>query len=135
MLGLNTSGLLRGKPITIPASTLTRIAEELVSKGTVAQPYIGLVMQPVQIPEPLQKQIGIGVGTGLLVMHVQPGGPADTAGILLGDVLLEIDGTAFDDLDDVHEVLDRKGAGHEVQATLIRGGQKKQTTIKIGQRP
>jgi S1-C subfamily serine protease len=134
MLGLNTSGLLRGKPITIPSSTLTRVAEEIASKGHVARPYIGLVMQPVQIPESLQKEIGAHVSTGLLVMHVEAGGPADTAGILLGDVLLEIDGIAFGDLDDVHELLSRKGAGHEVQTTVIRGGRKIQTTIKIGAR-
>jgi S1-C subfamily serine protease len=133
--GLNTSGLLRGKPITIPSSTLMRIAEELASKGSVAQPYIGVVMQPVQIPEPLQKSIGAHIPAGLLVMHVEPGGPADTAGILLGDILLELDGAAFDDLDEVHEILDRKGVDQEVQATLIRGGQKKQAAIRIGARP
>jgi S1-C subfamily serine protease len=92
-------------------------------------------MQPVPISESLQVKAGIQASTGLLVMHVQPGGPADAAGILLGDVLLEIDGTAFDDLDDVHQVLDRKGAGHDVQATFIRGGEKKQSTIKVGARP
>ena len=135
ILGLNSSGLLRGKAITIPSSTLMRIGEEIASKGHVTQPYIGLVMQPVQIPEGLQKRIGTQVAIGLLVMQVEPGGPADNAGVLLGDVLLEIDGTPFDDLDDVHEVLDHKGSGHEVQATLIRGGQKNQTTIKIGARP
>jgi S1-C subfamily serine protease len=135
IIGLNTSGLVRGKPITIPSSTLTRIAEEIVSKGHVARPYIGLVMQPVQIPERLQKNTGSVVPVGLLVMHVESGGPADSAGILLGDVLLEIDGASFDALDAVHEVLDRKGAGQDVQATLIRGGQKHQVKVKIGARP
>jgi len=134
MLGLNTSGLLRGRPITIPTSTLTRIAEEIVSKGHVARPYIGLAMQPVRIPEELQKSTGVSVALGLLVMHVEPGGPAGSAGILLGDVLLDLDGTGFEDLDDVHQILDRKGAGQEIQANLIRGGQKTQATIKIGTR-
>jgi S1-C subfamily serine protease len=69
-----------------------------------------------------------------LVMHVEPGAPASGAGVLLGDVLLDLDGTPFNDLDDVHTVLDRKGAGQEIQANLIRGGQKTQVTIKIGTR-
>src|SRR5688500_14291034 len=55
ILGLNTSGLLRGKSITIPSSTVVRIAEEIAAKGHVVQPYIGVVMQPIQIPESLQK--------------------------------------------------------------------------------
>src|SRR5204863_970389 len=44
VLGMNTSGLLRGKPITIPSSTVSRIAEEIAARGHVARPYIGLVM-------------------------------------------------------------------------------------------
>src|SRR5262245_12312251 len=135
VLGLNTSGLLRGKPVTIPSSTLNRIAEEIVSKGRVTQPYVGLVMQPVHIPDRLGKDAGVQIPVGLLVMSVEPGGPADAAGILLGDILLEIDGSAFDEVDDVHDVLDRKGVGQDVQATLIRGGQKSQATIRIGARP
>ena len=135
VLGLNTSGLLRGKSITIPASTVSRVAEEIASRGHVARPYIGLVMQPVQIPESLQKKAGIDVAAGLLVMHVEPGGPADSGGVLLGDVLLDMDGQAFSDLDDVYEALARKGVGQEVNTSLIRAGQRLQLTIRIGDRP
>src|SRR2546423_9881503 len=80
VLGMDTSGLIRGRVITIPSSTLVRVAEEIAAKGHVARPYIGLVMQPVQIPESLQKKAGVTASTGLLVMHVESGGPADTAG-------------------------------------------------------
>ena len=135
VLGMNTSGLLRGKSITIPSSTLTRVAEEIASTGRAAQPYIGLVMQAVQVPESLQKKAGVTVSTGLLVMHVEAGGPADTAGVLIGDLLLDMDGTAFDDLDDMSEVLGRKGAGQDVETSLIRGGQRLQLKVRIGNRP
>ena len=135
ILGMNTSGLLRGKSITIPSSTLTRVADEIAAKGHVAQPYIGLVMQPVEIPGTLQKNVGVDASTGLLVMHVEPGGPADQAGALLGDILINIDGHSFEGLEDVHEELRRKGAGQEVQAKIIRGGQNIQMTIRIGERP
>jgi S1-C subfamily serine protease len=122
VLGMNTSGLLRGKPLTLPSSTVTRIAEEIASKGHVARPYIGVVMQPVQVP-------------GLLVMHVEPGGPAAAAGVLLGDLILGADGTTFDDLDDLQKVLLRKGVGQSFQASIIRGGQKMELAIRIGERP
>ena len=135
ILGLNTSGLLRGKSITIPSSTVLRTAEEIASTGHVARPYVGLVMQPVQIPDSLQKKAGVNIGTGLLVMHVEPAGPADAAGVLLGDVLLDMDGRAFADVDDVSDVLGRKGAGQEVQTSLIRGGQRLQVGIRVGNRP
>jgi serine protease DegQ len=135
VLGLNTSGLLRGKPITIPSSTLARVAEEIAWKGHVTQPYVGLVMQPVQIPESLQKKAEVTATSGLLVMHVEPEGPADAAGILLGDILVEMDSRTFDGVEDLQDVLHAKGAGNEVQATVIRGGQKVQITIKVGTRP
>jgi S1-C subfamily serine protease len=135
VLGLNTSGLLRGTPITIPSSTLSRIAEEISSSGHVARPYVGLVMQPVPIPESLQKKADVSAAVGLLVMQVESGGPADMGGALLGDILLDMDGNSFDDLDDVHDVLLKKGAGQEVRTTLVRGGQKVQLTIRIGSSP
>ena len=135
VFGLNTSGLVRGKPITIPSSTVTRIAEEIATKGHVTQPYIGLVMQPVQIPESLQKKAGVNAAAGLLVMHVESGGPADLGGALLGDILIDMDGRAFDDLEDVHEALGRKGGGHEVQIMVLRGGEKLQMMIRVGERP
>lgn len=134
-VGLNTSGLLRGKPITIPSSTVLRIVEEISSTGHVAKPYVGLVMQAVQIPESLQKKSSVSHGAGLLVMHVEPGGPADEAGVLLGDVLVDMDGRAFSDVEDLSEVLRQKGAGKEVQTSLIRGGSRLQLTIRVGNRP
>lgn len=135
IIGLNTSGLIRGKSITIPSSTLTRVAEEIAAKGHLARPYIGLVMQPVEIPGSLHKNAGVDANTGLLVMHVEPGGPADKAGALLGDILIDVDGRSFEDLEGVHEELRRKGAGKEIQAKVIRGGQSIQMTIRIGERP
>jgi len=135
VLGVNTSGLLRGKPITIPSSTVTRIAEQLYTKGHVSQPYVGLVMQPVQIPESLQQKAGTTAEAGLLVLDVEADGPSDASGVLIGDILLDMDGVAFSDLEDVYETVQKKGAGQDVQTTLIRGGQKSQITIRIGERP
>jgi serine protease Do len=134
-LGLNTSGLVRRKPITIPSSTLARVAEEIATKGHVTQPYVGLAMQPVQITSSLQKKAGVTATVGLLVMHVESGGPADLGGVLLGDILVDMDGRAFDDMEDLQEALARKGVGQEVQTTVIRGGGKFQFMIRVGERP
>jgi serine protease Do len=135
VMGLNTSGLVRGKAITIPSSTLSRIAEEITAKGHVTQPYIGLVMQPVPIPESLRQRADVSAAAGLLVMHVEPAGPADAGGALLGDILIDMDGRGFEDLDDVQEVIGKKNIGDEVLTTLIRGGQKSQIRIRLGERP
>jgi S1-C subfamily serine protease len=135
ILGMTTGGVARGKPLTIPASTLGRIAEELTQKGHLATPYIGLVMQPVPIPESLQQRSGLTATTGLLAMHVEASGPSDRAGVLLGDVLVQVEGQTFDDLSDLQDILRRSGINQDVKTTFIRGGQKVELTIKIGERP
>jgi S1-C subfamily serine protease len=135
ILGMTNGGLIRGKAITVPASTLTRIGEELNEKGYLHTPYIGLVMQPVQLPESLQQKTAVVSRSGLLVMHVEPGGPADAAGVILGDIIIDLDGRTFTELGDLQTVLRDFGVGQDVKATLIRGGQKLQLSIKIGERP
>ena len=122
VLGMNTTAILRGKPFTLPSSNVTRIAEELAAKGHLPRPYIGVIMQPVQVP-------------GLLVMHVEPGGPAATAGVLLGDLILGAEGHSFEDLDDFQKLLVRKGVGQSLQLSLNRGGQPLELAIRIGERP
>jgi len=92
-------------------------------------------MQPVRIPETLQQRSGLSAHAGLLVMHVEPGGPADVAGVLLGDILLDSNAHAFDDLEDLQDLLSRVGAGQDLKATFIRGGGKCELSIRIGERP
>jgi len=135
ILGMTTGGLARGKPITIPSSTIMRLAEQLNESGHLRTPYIGLVMQPVEIPESLQRQSGVAATNGLLVMHVEARGPADSAGVLLGDILVQLDSRSLDDLDGLQDVLQQVGINQDVKTTLIRGGQKVELTVKIGERP
>jgi S1-C subfamily serine protease len=135
ILGMTTSGLLHRKPLAIPAPTLTRIGDELVARGHTVHPYIGVVMQPVSVPEKIQKTSGVSATTGLLVMHVEPSSPSDTAGVLLGDILVGLDGQSFEAVEDLHDVLVRRGIHQAVPAVLIRGGQKVELTITIGERP
>jgi S1-C subfamily serine protease len=134
-VGMVTGGILRGKAITIPASTLTRVADELLAKGHLPAPYIGVAMQPVDIPESLQQLSSVNAPAGLLVMHVEPGGPADLAGILLGDIVVDLDGTPSGDPDDLHNILHTRGVNQQLQAGLIRGGKKIQLAVKVGERP
>ncbi len=135
ILGMNTGGLIRGKPITIPASTLVCVGEELLAKGHIATPYIGVVMQPVSIPESLKQKSGAQVPGGLLVMHVEAAGPAEAGGMFPSDILIDLDGNACDDLDNLHDVLRQRGVGQHIRIGIIRGGQKAELTVRIGERP
>jgi S1-C subfamily serine protease len=68
-------------------------------------------------------------------MHVEPGGPAESGGALLGDILISLDTQTFDSIEDLHDVLLQRQIGDEVTATVIRGGQKVELKFKIGERP
>src|SRR5215813_6241875 len=76
VLGVNSRGVARGRPVAIPVSTVNRVVDELLEKGHIARPHLGLAMQPVAIPEGLRSSLPKHVTGGLMVVHAEPGGPA-----------------------------------------------------------
>jgi len=118
VIGLNTSGLTRGTGVTVPASTVSRVVEELLSRGHVRRGFIGVGLHPVRLPD----------GTrGLIVLSLEPAGPALQAGVMVGDVLLTLDGEAVIDTDAVLSQLGAERIGKTVVAEIVRGG----TRVKI----
>jgi len=135
VVGLNTSGLARDARLTVPATTVTRVADELLRTGHVSRGYLGLGMQPVRLPEPLRGQLGLTRDTGLIVVTVEPDGPAARAGVLLGDVLVALDGAPVSDLDDVQAQLGSDRIGVAVPAVLVRAGARTELSITVGTQP
>jgi len=135
VVGINTSGLSRGRGVTIPLATVNRVVDELVEKGHVAKPYLGLAMQPVAIPDSLRAKISSSVNSALLVVHVEPAGPADKAGVLLGDLVFELQGNAVEDTGDIQHLLGAAKVGDTVQASVLRGGSPMKMSIALTDRP
>lgn len=134
ILGLNTAGLHRSG-ITVPASTVARVVTELLEKGRIERPYLGLAMQPVTVPESLRTRLNLMASEGLLVVHVEPGSPAEKAGVLLGDVLIEIDAKSVTDTDAVQEALGSRKPGDSVVVKLVRGGTLVDASVTLAARP
>ncbi len=126
VLGVNTSGLSRVMPVTIPISTVNRVVQDLLETGRVARGYLGVGMHPVRLPEGR---------SGVIVIDVQADGPAGRAGLLIGDVLLKLNGAAITDTDDVHANLGPASVGNKLKASIVRGGQDKEIEIIVGERP
>ena len=120
-LGMNTAGLHRSG-ITVPSATVQRVSAELLEKGGIQRPYLGLAMQAAPLPESLRSRLNLTASEGLLVVHVEPGSPAEKAAIFMGDVLIKLGGKAVSDTDSVQHVLRSYKAGDPVEASLIRGG-------------
>ena len=135
VLGTNTSGLARGAPVTIPVTTVDRTVAELLERGSIRRAYLGLGTQPVRVPQSLARRLELTNAVGLLIASVEPGGPADRDGVLLGDVLLELDGAEVSDPTDLLAKLGGDRVGRTVAARVIRGGQVKTLQVTPGERP
>jgi S1-C subfamily serine protease len=134
VLGINTSGLARAAALAVPASTVNRVVDQLLEKGRVARGYLGLGMQPVRLQASLRERLGLQHEGALLVVSVEAGGPADAAGVLLGDLLVSLDGTPVSDPSDVLALLGAERVGTGIVAQIVRGGERTQLTITVGER-
>lgn len=123
-IGIATSALSRLAGLAIPASTINRVLDEILTRGHVRRGYLGVGLQPVVLPDH-QK--------GLIVLSVEQDGPAAAAGLLVGDILVSLGGKPVEDTDDVQTALEA-AAGQKVDAGLLRGGERKQADITIGVR-
>jgi len=133
-LGINTAGLHRSG-ITVPAVTVERVAAQLLEKGRVEKPWLGLAMQAVPLPESLRGKLNLTESEGLLVAHTEPGSPAEKAGVLLGDVLVSLGGKPVTDTDSVQDVLRGNKVGSAISAGLVRGGAMATVKITLEARP
>jgi len=134
VVGVNTRGLAHGRAVTVPVATVNRVVEELLKKGHIARPYLGIAMQPVEVPENMRSRLPAQMRVGLLVMQVENGGPAERAGVLLGDVLFEVSGETVEHVDAIQDSLAAAKIGDVLQIRVIRAGEIKPVSITLGER-
>jgi S1-C subfamily serine protease len=134
LYGLISSQLGRGLNLALPADLIGGLVNSLSTHGRVRRGYLGIGSQPVALPAGMRGSLGLTQETGLLVVTVEPNGPADRAGLLLGDILVEIGGAAVSGIDDLQAQLTGDRIGVATPATLVRGGQLVHTSITVGER-
>lgn len=135
LLGIATTGLSRIAGLAIPASTINRVVDALLEKGHVPRGFLGVGVQPVAIPEDLRAKLGLSNKTGVMVVDVESGGPSSKAGVLLGDILVGLEGAPLEHIEDLQTVSDSSAIGKSVKAKLIRAGAAREVTITVGERP
>ena len=114
--------------LAIPHEVAWRVATALTEHGTPKRGYIGVSSQPVRLPA------GAAYETGLLVVNVEENSPAHQGGLLLGDVLVTMDGQPAGDTDDLLRLLTGDRVGKKVPVQVIRGGKLETVEVTIGQR-
>ena len=134
VIGMATSGPRRSAA-TIPASTVNRVVDQLLQRGRIARGYFGVGIQPVAFPEGTARALGIEGERGLLVVMVEPGGPAANAGALLGDIVVRVDGAELRGAHGLQGALDSDKIGQSVAVDVVRGGKLLQLNVVVGERP
>jgi S1-C subfamily serine protease len=129
--GLNSSALVHGISVALPAPTITRVANTLLAHGRVPRGYLGIGIQPVRLAGALQERAD--QETALMIMSVDANGPAEQAGVIQGDILVTVDGQALRHVDDLQALLSSTPVGKSVTARVARGGDLQELTITIGQ--
>jgi S1-C subfamily serine protease len=133
LIGVTTATEIRGLGVVIPASIAWPTAAHILEHGRTRRGYLGIAGQTVPLPEPQASQAGRG--EALLVIGVTEGSPAAAAGLLVGDVLFEIDGRRVNSTDDLLDLLTSIAVGKPVAARVLRGAAVVDLTVTVGERP
>ena len=130
VVGITSTALLRHASLAIPTATIRRVVSQLEQHGRVKKSHLGLKLQPVQLPEAVhaltQEEIG------LLVIEVEPGGPAEAAGVVYGDTVLHLGDESVRTLYDLYGYLGADRSGQTVPVKLFRNQENRHASAHAG---
>jgi serine protease Do len=132
LLGVATASAIRGLGVVIPAAIAWKTAATVLEHGNPKRGYLGLAGQQVNLPE--QQRGPAGRELAVLVVGVSEGSPAQSAGVLVGDTLVDVDGRAIESPDDLLDVLAAETIGRVITLGVVRGGVPAKVAVTVGQR-
>ena len=132
VIGVSTAASIRGFEVAIPVAIAWTTAAEVLKRGHTARGFLGIAGQTVQLSE--RHRAGDAQEQALLIVGVTEGSPADTAGVLVGDILLRFDGRAIQSAEDLLDLLVGDRVGRAVPATFLRGGSPREIALTVGAR-
>jgi S1-C subfamily serine protease len=138
LVGINSAiysdtGASGGIGFAIPSNTAVRVAEEIISKGKVSHPFLGIIGMTVT-PQ-LQTEKKLAVSEGAYVAEIAKGSGAQTAGVKIGDVVVELAGAPIRSMDDLILQVRRKKVGDSLKIVVVRDGKRLELTMVVGDKP
>lgn len=130
--GLTTSGFGRGASIAVPVATIRNTVNTLQQHGKMKQGFLGVGLQPVQLPENVSDDLD--QDTGLLIVSVEKDSPANAGGLLVGDIVVALDDESTEQIDELMALLHGERVGKAVPVQIVRGGAMQAVTVTIGER-
>jgi serine protease Do len=138
LIGINTaifstSGGYQGIGFAVPSNMAKAVMDSLIKKGKVIRGWLGVTVQPLT-PE-LAKQFNLKEEKGALVGDIIEGGPAEKAGVLRGDVIIEYEGKKIDEPYQLRNMVANTEPGKEVEMKIIRENKTERKRVTIGELP
>jgi len=135
VIGINTAvdAQAQGIGFAISINTAKEVLDELINKGKVIRPYIGVWLQPVD--EKLASYLGVNQAEGMVVANVVAGGPAAQAGLKKYDVIIKVDKKTINNYDELQEILKSKRVGDKVLLEIIRNQKPLLVTVNLAEKP
>jgi S1-C subfamily serine protease len=128
LLGMNVA-YFAGRGVAVSAGSLKETVEKLSRDGRVKKGFLGVFVEPVELPEELAKSAEVGQDDGLLVRSVEPASPAKDAGVALGDIILTLGDAKATDEYELHKALSGDIVGKTVALRILRA--EKVTDLKV----
>jgi serine protease Do len=135
VVGLVSTGLSRSSVLAVTRTTIDRVAQKLFEKGYVSHGFLGITIQPVALPRDAREKLKLTQETGIMLLGVDPDGPAAAGGLTMGDVLLSASSEALTDPETLAAVLDGTTVGDTLNVRVLRGGAVQELKVRVGERP
>ena len=137
VIGVNTAiiGGAQGICFAVPINTAKRIIPELMREGRVARGWFGIAGQTQELSVALRRRLNLKESGGVLIAAVSSGGPADHAGLRVGDVVVKLDGAPTASVDSVHKLLTGDKIGRRVALDVLRDGALVRIDLQVMERP
>ena len=132
VIGLATSALTRDGGIVLSAATVQPVVETLLAHGRMRSGYVGVGVQPAKLPASVAESIERE--TGVLLNSIEADSPAAAAGLLVGDILVALDGEAVERPEDLSLLLQGSHVGQTITVQIVRGGVLMDVSVTVGER-
>jgi S1-C subfamily serine protease len=135
VIAINTANMpyAQGIGFAVPINTAKSILKELIEKGKVMRPWIGVAS--MKLTPQLARYYGLPVTEGALIARVEPYSPADDAGLRKGDIVEEIDGNRINDPAQIASHVHKKQVNEQLTLTVNRYGRQFQVPVPVDERP